>query len=60
MNSYTNQGAIVTLDERKNKLRLAAPLPRKKASFGSEAINSLLEPIKEYVKTITQVSDLLN
>ncbi len=48
-----HQGAIVTLDERKTKLRLAAPLPRKTASFVCEAINSLFEPIKEFVKTIT-------
>jgi len=48
-----HQGAIVTLDERKSKLRLAAPLPRKKASYTAQAINVLLEPIKEFVKTIT-------
>ncbi|HID70573.1 MAG TPA: IS30 family transposase [Desulfobacterales bacterium] len=48
-----HQGAIVTLDERKTKLRVAAPLPRKKASDVCQAINSLLEPIKKYVKTIT-------
>jgi IS30 family transposase len=48
-----HQGAIVTLDERKSKIRLAAPLPRKKASYTAQAINVLLEPIKEFVKTIT-------
>jgi IS30 family transposase len=48
-----HQGAIVTLDERKSKLRLAAPLPRKKASYTAEAINTLFEPIKKFVKTIT-------
>ena len=48
-----HQGAIVTLDERKSKLRLAAPLPRKKASYTTQAINALFEPIKEFVKTIT-------
>ena len=48
-----HQGAIVTLDERKTKLRLAAPLPRKKAAYTTAAINTLLLPISNYVKTIT-------
>jgi len=47
------QGAIVTLDERKSKLRLAAPLKRKKASCTADAINALLAPLKSHVKTIT-------
>jgi IS30 family transposase len=48
-----HKGAIVTLDERKTKLRLAAPLPKKKAYYTTEAINALLGPIKKFVKTIT-------
>jgi len=48
-----HQGAIVTLDERKTKLRLAAPLPAKRAVHVTAAITSLLEPLKEFVKTIT-------
>ena len=48
-----HKGAIVTLDERKSKLRLAAPLPRKKASCTAEVINALLSPIQKFVKTIT-------
>lgn len=48
-----HQGAIVTLDERKSKLRLAAPLAGKKAQPVKAAILSLLSPIKPYVKTIT-------
>ena len=42
-----HQGAIVTLDERKSKLRLAAPLKRKKASCTANAINVLLTPLKK-------------
>ena len=48
-----HQGAIVTLDERKTKLRLAAPLPGKRAVYVVEAITSLLFPLKRFVKTIT-------
>lgn len=48
-----HQGAIVTLDERKSKLRLAAPLPGKRAVYVVDAIVSLLQPIKKFVKTIT-------
>lgn len=48
-----HQGAIVTLDERKSKLRLALPLAGKKAGGVKNAIVKLLEPIREYVKTIT-------
>lgn len=51
--SNQHQGAIVTLDERKTKLRLATPLSRKKAAFTPAAINALLSPISTYVKTIT-------
>jgi IS30 family transposase len=48
-----HQGAIVTLDERKSRLRLAAPLKRKKAASVAEAIHALLAPVKDFVKTIT-------
>ena len=48
-----HQGAIVTLDERKSKLRLAAPLAGKKAELVKEAMLSLLSPIKAHVQTIT-------
>jgi len=48
-----HQGAIVTLDERKSKLRLAFPLAGKKAQPVLEATILLLDPIKTFVKTIT-------
>jgi IS30 family transposase len=48
-----HKGAIVTLDDRKSKLRLAAPLPAKKAIYVKTAIVSLLFPVKEFVKTMT-------
>jgi len=48
-----HQGAIVTLDERKSKLRLAFPLAGKKAQPVLEATVLLLDPIKTFVKTIT-------
>ena len=48
-----HKGAIVTLDERKTKLRLAAPLPSKKAAYTTAAINALLLPISSFAKTIT-------
>ncbi len=48
-----HKGAIVTLDERKTKLRLAAQLPGKKALGVKGAMIDLLEPIKQFVKTIT-------
>lgn len=48
-----HKGAIVTLDERKSKLRLAAPLPGKKAKYVQDAMIALFSPIKKYVKTIT-------
>ena len=47
------QGAIVVIDERQTKLRLAAPLTAKKAGNTAAAIISLLEPIKKFVKSIT-------
>ena len=48
-----HKGAIVTLDERKCKLRLAYPVSNKKSSMVTEAIEFLLEPIKEVVHTVT-------
>lgn len=48
-----HKGAIVTLDDRKSKIRLAAPLKGKKASYVMNAIVELLGPMKDYVKTIT-------
>jgi IS30 family transposase len=48
-----HKGAIVTLDERQSKLRLAAPLPGKKAQAVKEAIIALLRPIKQFIETIT-------
>jgi IS30 family transposase len=48
-----HKGAIVTLDDRKSKLRLAAPLPGKKAKYVKEAMIALFSPIKKFVKTVT-------
>ena len=48
-----HKGAIVTLDERKSKVRLAFPLSGKKAQPVLEATVLLLDPIKAFVKTIT-------
>lgn len=48
-----HKGAIVTLDERKSKLRLAMPTGGKKANHVKEAIIKLFRPIKDFVKTIT-------
>jgi IS30 family transposase len=48
-----HKGAIVTLDERKSKLRLAAPLSGKKAYPVKEAMIALLNPVRQFVKTIT-------
>jgi IS30 family transposase len=39
-------------NKRKTRLRLAAPLSAKRSKETAEAIISLLEPIKEFVKTI--------
>lgn len=47
------QGAIVTLDERKSKLRLAYPLLSKKSIQTCGVITFLLGAIKTFVKTIT-------
>ena len=48
-----HKGAIVTLDDRKSKLRLAAPLPGKKAKYVKEAMIALFSPIRKFVKTVT-------
>jgi IS30 family transposase len=48
-----HKGAVITLDERKSKLRLAAPLPGKKAKYVKEAIITLLSPVKQFAETIT-------
>lgn len=48
-----HKGAIVTLDERVSKLRLAFPLAGKKAQYVLDATILILNPIKSFVKTIT-------
>lgn len=48
-----HKGAIVTLDDRKSKLRLAAPLKGKHAASLTSTLIQLLEPIKKYVLTMT-------
>ncbi len=48
-----HKGAIITLDERKSKLRLAAPLQSKRAQHVKRAAIDLLQPIKLFVETIT-------
>ncbi len=48
-----HKGAILTLDDRVSKLRLAAPLGAKKASRVQVMMSVLLAPIKEFVHTIT-------
>ena len=48
-----HKGAIVTLDERVSKLRLALPTGGKKAGKVTEAIIQLFTPLKEYVLTLT-------
>ncbi len=48
-----HKGAIVTVDERKTKLRFAAPLSHKKAILVENAMVSLLRPFLKFVKTIT-------
>lgn len=49
----SHKGAIVTLDERKTKLRLAAPLDGKRAELVTDSITTLLCPLISFVKTIT-------
>ncbi|MGZ8546095.1 MAG: IS30 family transposase [Sulfuricurvum sp.] len=48
-----HKGAIVTLDERKSKLRLAFPINAKLSALTTEAIIHLLSPFKALVKSIT-------
>lgn len=48
-----HKGAIVTLDERKSKLRLAAPLSGKKSTEVKDKVIALLTPIKDHVITMT-------
>lgn len=48
-----HKGAIVTLDERVSKLRLALPTGGKKASKVRDAIIQLFYPIKDFVLTLT-------
>ncbi len=48
-----HKGAFVTLDECKTKLRLALPVASKKAHEVTDAINTLLKPIKRFVERIT-------
>ena len=48
-----HKGAIVTLDDRKSKLRLESPLLGKKAEPVKDAIFMLLKPIQSFVETIT-------
>ena len=48
-----HQQAIVTITERKSKLALFAKVERKTADLVRDAIISLLEPIKDWVKTLT-------
>ena len=48
-----HQGALVTLDERKSKLRLAWPVDRKTAEAVTEAIVTLLDGFKDFVHTLT-------
>ena len=48
-----HKGALVTLDERKSKLRFAFPLAGKNAQDTTQAILILLTSLKSYVKTMT-------
>jgi len=48
-----HKGAIVTLDERVSKLRLALPQVGKFAQETKESIIELLKPFSKYTKTIT-------
>lgn len=48
-----NKGAIVTLDERRSKLRLAAPLRGKHTIPLTDAVISMLKPIKKFILTMT-------
>jgi len=48
-----HKGALVTLDERKSKLRLAFPVANKTAEAVTDSIITLLEGFKEWVHTLT-------
>jgi len=48
-----HRGAIVTLDERKSKLRLAMPTGTKAARSVTDAIKLLFTPIQAFIKTVT-------
>lgn len=48
-----HKGALVTLDERLSKLRFALPQIGKFAQMTKDNIIKLLEPFKDFVKTIT-------
>lgn len=48
-----HQGAIVTLDERISKLRMAYPVNSKQACKVSQAITRILSPIQRWVESIT-------
>jgi IS30 family transposase len=48
-----HKGILVTLDERKSKLRLALPVPHKTANAVTTAIIALLSGFKDCVQTIT-------
>lgn len=49
----SHKGALVTLDERKSKLRLALPVANKTAEAVTSRIISLLSGFKDYVHTLT-------
>lgn len=48
-----HQGALVTLDERKSKLRLAFPVANKSAEAVTSSIITLLDGFKDWVHTLT-------
>ena len=48
-----HQGAILTLDERRSKLRLAAPLKGKHAGPLKTAVIQLMSPLKSHIHTLT-------
>lgn len=48
-----HQGALVTLDERKSKLRLAIPVTNKTAEAVTSSIITLLDGFKDWVHTLT-------
>ena len=48
-----HQGALLTLNERRSRLTLLAPLASKKASVVADAMISLLKPLAAHVHTIT-------